>query len=227
MSTVEFWSKYEQLASDLVRPLGPEDQVPETEIVAAEDRLSFRLPRLLREYYLRAGRLSEINEAFNRLLPPGDLWIEAEWLVFYEEHQGAFVWGIRRDDAGVEDPPVYQGVWNADTKRWEWYPEHQRLSEFLVATFYWQLASTETYGVEERHTFEIDEEVLAAIRRQWHREDVDGEVVGFEVYRRGSQVLWVLHDGNQLKLWIAGASDEDIASAVGHLGLQTRGGLAS
>jgi hypothetical protein len=220
MSAAEFWSKYEQLASDLARPLGPEDQVPEAEIAAAEDRLRCRLPSLLREYYLRAGRFSEINEAFNRLLPPAELWTEAEWLVFYEENQGAFVWGIKRDDTALEDPPVFQGAWNAETKGWEWYPEHPHLSEFLVATFYWHLRSTVRYGVDERNTFEIDEEVLTTIRRQWLREEVDGDVVGFDVYRDGTQVLWVLRDGNQLRLEIAGASDEDITSAVTFLGLQ-------
>jgi len=224
MSTTEFWSKYEQLARDLVRPLGPEDQVPETEIAAAEERLGCRLPRLLHEYYLRAGRFSEINEPLDRLLSPGDLWSEAEWLVFYEENQGAFAWGVKQDEAHLDDPPVYQGACDPETEQWTWYPEHPRLSHFLVATFYWQLANTETYGVDERHMFEIDEEVLAAIRRQWLREEVDGEVVGFEVYRGDRQVLWVLREGDQLQLWIAGASDEDIARAVRHLGLQPGGG---
>jgi hypothetical protein len=74
MSATEFWSKYEQLAGELVRPLGPEDQVPESEVATAEDRLRGRLPRLLREFYLRAGRFSEINEAHDRLLPPEELW---------------------------------------------------------------------------------------------------------------------------------------------------------
>jgi hypothetical protein len=195
--------------------------VPESEIAAAEECHSWRLPRLLREYYLRAGRFSEINESLDRLLSPGELWSEAEWLVFYEENQGACAWGVKQSDTSLDDPPVYQGVCDPDTDQWTWYAEHPRLSDFFVATFYWQLASTEAYGVDERDTFEIDEEVLAAIRRQWLREEVDGEVVGFEVYRRGTQVLWVLREEDELKLWIGGASDEDVASAMSLLGLQT------
>lgn len=219
MTTSEFWSKYEQLARELVRPLGPEDQVPESEVATAEDRLQCRLPGLLREFYLRAGRFSEINEAHDRLLPPEELWQEAEWLVFYEENQGAFAWGIKRNDAAMDDPPVFQGVLDAETEGWEWYPEHPHLSEFLVATFYWQLRNTDRYGVDEHHRFEIDEEILTAIRRRWLREEIDTEVVGFEVYRGGTLVFWVVHDGEHLALEIAGASDEDVASAVRSLRL--------
>src|SRR5262245_63351919 len=69
MDVADFWSKYEEFATDLVRPLSAKDQLAESEVAAAEECVGIRLPRLLREYYLRAGRLAEINESFNRLLP--------------------------------------------------------------------------------------------------------------------------------------------------------------
>jgi hypothetical protein len=50
MATDDFWLKYQELAATPVRPLGPEDRLPEAEIRQAEERLGVRLPGGLREY---------------------------------------------------------------------------------------------------------------------------------------------------------------------------------
>jgi hypothetical protein len=219
MSPEVFWSKYKDLAAALVRPLGPEDRLPEAEIRAAEERLGVRLPHALRLYYQRAGRFAAINEAFNRLLPPAELRIEVERLVFYEEQQGAFAWGIRLDDGELEDPPVHQGAWDPPAKQWTWRLEQPQLTGFLLGMFYWQLANSEEYGVEERNTFAISEAALAEVRRQWPREPVDPDTAGFEVYRQGAQVLWVLREPGGLKLWMSAGSEQELTAVRRKLGL--------
>ena len=55
------WDDYDSRLNELFPPLAPGDGVPEPEVTEAERRLGFRLPRVLRELYLRAGRRDDVN----------------------------------------------------------------------------------------------------------------------------------------------------------------------
>ena len=62
---VRYSTRYQQVIEALARPLTFQDGVPEAEIAAGEQRLGFRLPSALREYYLIAGRFDQLNCAHN------------------------------------------------------------------------------------------------------------------------------------------------------------------
>ena len=137
----------------LGRPLTRRDAMPLSRIRAAEKRLGIVVPKVLREYYVVAGKETQFNAAFNRLLPPEEWFVDHKRLAFLEENQQVVYWGTpaisavdaRRISARRTpnparrtfqdpDPPVYQGV-NGD--RINWYREHHNCSTFLIVLLYW------------------------------------------------------------------------------------------
>ncbi|MGW1847527.1 SMI1/KNR4 family protein [Streptomyces sp. NPDC001966] len=125
-------------------PLGDADGWTEADLVAAEERLGFRLPRALRDGYLLFGRRRDLTRNHDVLLSPSELHVDdsEEVLVFRHENQGAASWGILLEALGEEDPAVFIRADLADkaAERWEGWLERLSLafidiilSEFLQA----------------------------------------------------------------------------------------------
>jgi len=100
-----------------------------------ERRLGLRLPAAMREYYLIAGRVDELNREHNVLFRLDELRIEESHLWFMEENQAVVHWGLPTKRLAEDDPSVYQ---RANVGRAKWYSERMRFSEFLIDTFDWQ-----------------------------------------------------------------------------------------
>src|SRR5439155_1077965 len=75
------WDLLRALVRDWYRPLADADGVPETDLQAAEARMSLRLPPALREWYSIAGRRQDIWSRQDTFLGPGELYISGETLV--------------------------------------------------------------------------------------------------------------------------------------------------
>src|SRR6185369_16674694 len=88
---------YRQIAQDLYPPFTPEDGVSLEEFERAEKVFGFRLPKVLREFYLMAGNHEAINCSHNQLLV-GYQEIEDNKLIFYDENQGVCSWAIDLSD---------------------------------------------------------------------------------------------------------------------------------
>ncbi len=69
-------------SATLICPLAPEDGQPEASIAVAEGRHGFRLPVVLREYYLLVGGFDKFNLARNELRRPEDWSVDGGKLVF-------------------------------------------------------------------------------------------------------------------------------------------------
>lgn len=110
-------------------PLTARHAVAQPTLAVAEQRLGIRIPRVLRDYYLIAGRERRFGASLNRLLAPRDWEIDKNYLIFMDENQAVVRWGVSLRSHNVEDPPVRQGV-NGDII--SWYPEHRRCSKFLA-----------------------------------------------------------------------------------------------
>jgi len=78
----------------LVRPLTPEDGQSEMSISDPETRLGLKLPAVLRDYYLLAGRFDRFNRAHNELRRPDEWSVDGGKLVFLEENQCVVFWGV-------------------------------------------------------------------------------------------------------------------------------------
>jgi hypothetical protein len=127
-----FWTEYRALVSRLMPSLKKSDGAAEEDVVAAEQRLGLRLPRLLREFYLLTDERDDINGVHNRLYPLDALVVEGDVLVFYEEDQGVCLWGVRLRD----DDPAF--LCRNDGVGAEWDPDFDCLSQFLVPMLYLQ-----------------------------------------------------------------------------------------
>ena len=130
-----FWQHYTELAAVVYPPLTPTDGVEDSILLAAEARLGVLLPRRLRECYLLTGKRSDMHRSLDVLLPPQELKLASETIIFYLENQGVVVWGIRIADAHLEDPPVYLA---ANESRLVWELAWDHLSGFLHFMLLWQ-----------------------------------------------------------------------------------------
>lgn len=102
-----WWEHLRELTDTFLdRPLGPGDGFTAEELDAAQARLGLVLPVALREAYALFGRRRELTAVQDRFLPPQDLRVEDEVLVYRVEAQGVFAWGVRLEDLATDDPPV-------------------------------------------------------------------------------------------------------------------------
>src|SRR4051812_12564837 len=76
------WDDYAVRVADLYPPLGPGDGLDEAAVEAAESRLLHRFPRLLREFYLVAGRRSDLTRGATQPVGPEALEMTHEALIF-------------------------------------------------------------------------------------------------------------------------------------------------
>ncbi len=200
-----FWPYYQELVAQLYQPLSSEDGFSDDEVASAEQRLGLRLPCLLREFYLLAGKRTDLNYAHNQLVHPGDLQIEDEHLVFYVENQAACIWGVRAEDLHVADPPVVRGDSMAGVTQWVWEPHFERFSSFLLMMLCWQ-----GVGGGMTHTAVvsgIDAQVEETIRARWRAVNIDAGESGIRGYIGDGQILCLMGTQPRVDLH-AGARNE-------------------
>ncbi len=108
------------------------DGVPAEALDRAEHRLGIAIPKALRHWYLLAGRRADLNAVQDDLLTPERLQLDDNALVFYAENQWVVLWGIRRGDLDLDDPPVVISD-QVSIGHKVWLPEAHRLSDFALA----------------------------------------------------------------------------------------------
>lgn len=109
----------------------------EEELKETEKRLNIKLPKYLRDYYLKYGKL-DINTALHELFSPEDIdfsynyLIEEDedlseeelkeetdnYLLFWVENQGVWYQGIKAEDLKNDDPKIYITT-NDDLYEWD------------------------------------------------------------------------------------------------------------
>jgi len=136
------WARLKEFIACWHRPLTVGDGIPLAELNKAESRLVLRLPSALREWYLLAGKREELNTIQDRLLPPSELEIVDDHLIFYIENQSVVLWGIPLGDLELPDPSVQLDIEsiierpddNGDYSPFQhyWIQENKTLSEFML-----------------------------------------------------------------------------------------------
>ena len=99
-------------------------------MLKAEKRLHITLPEELRAYYLQLGATKSVNQSFNSLATPQQLYFAGDYLCFCEENQGVVMWAIRKEDLTISNPPVW-GNYGSETDP-DWVLETQTLSDFWL-----------------------------------------------------------------------------------------------
>jgi hypothetical protein len=92
-------------------PMRESDRVPPRRLDAAERRLGLRLPIALREWYERLGCRGDVWSVQDTFLPPEELLVRGDLLVFYVENQAVWDVGVGLGDLASEDPPVMIDEW--------------------------------------------------------------------------------------------------------------------
>ena len=102
----------------------------EAQLLKAEKRLNITLPQMFRAYYLQLGATKSVNQSFNSLATPQQLYFAEDYLCFCEENQGVVMWAIRKEDLTISNPPVW-GNYGSETDP-DWVLETQTLSDFWL-----------------------------------------------------------------------------------------------
>lgn len=102
----QFAEGYREILASIAGRTSANQGYPLKAIEAAEGRLGFRIPEALRDYYLAVGR-HELNRVFHQLRLPEELEVSGGRLLFMDENQGAYCWGVGRRTASA-DPMVVQ-----------------------------------------------------------------------------------------------------------------------
>lgn len=111
----------------------PEDGLP-TDILAEElDTAGVDIPLVLREFYQALGGCEDLMEAYYYFFDPDELTVEDGYLLFLEDEDEAYVWGIRADQLDVPDPVVFRRL----NSRGTWQSEEGTFSEYVLDMFTW------------------------------------------------------------------------------------------
>ena len=153
--------------------LAPEDckGFSEAQLLKAEKRLHITLPEEFRAYYLQLGATKMVNQSFNSLATPQQLYFAGDYLCFCEENQGVVMWAIRKEDLTISNPPVW-GNYGSETDP-DWVLETQTLSDFwLYLAIYNGVMGGLPYnanamGSWDMEGFEVPEQAVAHIEKQY------------------------------------------------------------
>lgn len=126
------WMLLRDVAAQWYPPISTDDGVPSADLDSAESRLDVSFPVALREWYTLAGRRTDIWSRQDRFLSPDEFRINGDHVIFLIENQDVVEWGIRADDLGLDDPPVYSS--SVDDPK-VWLRENDSISEFALQMF--------------------------------------------------------------------------------------------
>lgn len=111
------WSQQEGYSAQELAELLADSELP--------DRA--QLPLVLEELYLALGACEEILEAHHFIFDPDELVTEDGYLLFLEDEEERWVWGVHVADVGVPDPLIHR----RNNVKHQWTPEGATVSEFL------------------------------------------------------------------------------------------------
>lgn len=104
------------------------------------DEADVSIPFALREFYLTLGRCEELMEAYHYVWDPDELDVDDEgFLMFLEDEEEKFTWGVRAQDAALPDPIVYR----RNNARGQWASEDGTVSEFMLDMLDWAFEDEE------------------------------------------------------------------------------------
>ncbi|WP_028279560.1 hypothetical protein [Arthrobacter sp. H5] len=117
-----------------------EDGLSSSELEDLMEDQIFELPLALRDFYLAVGACEDLMEAFHYFWDPDELEIEDGHLLFLEDAEEKYAWGIRVDQLEVPDPII----WRRNNNRGSWKSEEGTFSEYVLDMFEWVFEDDES-----------------------------------------------------------------------------------
>lgn len=115
------WTPAEGLTVEELRQLIIDSELPD------DLKARPRLPQVLEEFYLALGRCEEIMEAYHFFFDPDELVVEDGHLLFLEDEEERWAWGVDVDTLDVPDPLIVRRSNNSGM----WNDEGATVSEFI------------------------------------------------------------------------------------------------
>lgn len=110
-----------------------EDGLTSAELTEALDDAGVEIPQVLREFYLSVGGCEDLMEAYYYFWDPEELEYDDGYLLFMEDEDERYTWGLREDQLDVPDPIVYR----RNNRRGTWRSEEGTFSEYVLDMFDW------------------------------------------------------------------------------------------
>ena len=178
------------------------------------------LPEVLRRFYARHGTAASAF-LINRLLPPSEVGMEENFLVFYVEEQAVYLWGISVDDLELPDPPV----WCRENEPGKpWVQDAPTLSVFLVQMLVMSAALNGPHGAAAAWLSpEVTERVLASLKQldlpPWHWPGHPARwYAGDDVVAFASPNVAPGEEGDpHLSVWVGSLTEEGVRFIEPHL----------
>jgi hypothetical protein len=165
--TESAWRFIRLFAAHYAGPITAGDGVSESELVAAEERLGFLLPRTLRDLHLMLGRRKDLTQKQDSLLTPPEIDVDetGQVLVFRVENQGVARWGIPLSDLINPDPLVLMRT-EVGLGRSSWQPF---LDRFSLAAL--EMVLSEWFAPDEEFfdQCEADARTISALKQRFRR----------------------------------------------------------
>jgi hypothetical protein len=213
---MSFKRYYRTLYATFGYPLTERTAMSPRMLTAAEKRLGLLIPAALRDYYLVAGRDRRFSACQNRFLDPREWNIDKQRLIFIQENQSAFWWGVSTRNPDADDPPVSQGM---DDEPITWTPAHRKCSVFLAVMLHYQAVNG---GF--RYCGRADAPDQSDYRFEENGWTYYGEVNSLTAYSRTNQVVCLTPPGDLpfMQKWsiLAGArTRRDLQAIADDLGV--------
>ncbi|WP_125610541.1 hypothetical protein [Specibacter cremeus] len=103
----------------------------ELDAILVEQQVS--IPLAMRDFFLALANCEELMEAYYYFWDPEELEIEDGYLLFLEDADEAYTWGLRADQLDVPDPIV----WRRNNAKGNWICEEGTFSEFVLDMLDW------------------------------------------------------------------------------------------
>lgn len=110
-------SQYAALYRDFFQTIGRLLTKKEGLNLGISSSVEIAVPSAIADFFEVAGRADDFTLAYNRLLQPAEWIDDGNVCAVLEENQGVMLWGYRKEDGALENPPVYQAL--AEDHEWE------------------------------------------------------------------------------------------------------------
>ena len=123
----------------LEEPWQQADGIDRGDLEAIFAELGITVPQALQEFLQALGNCEELMEAYYYFWDPEELEIQDGYLLFLEDEEETYTWGILVDQSDVPDPIV----WRRNNATGEWINEEGTFSEFVFDMLDWVFSDDE------------------------------------------------------------------------------------
>jgi hypothetical protein len=131
---IPFYSLRTELHKLLPDVIVEQDCNLDQDIEEIQERLGIQLPDSLNHYHTVFDKSKKLKDAFNHVLAVRELYVSAGGLVFVEERERYYRWGLLLINLSNPASPVMQQAWDEE----EWIRFSENLQSFLAHNTCWQ-----------------------------------------------------------------------------------------